>query len=205
MKVNINDRNITKVKELLDKGFDRHQIVELIGGSYSTIDRIIQKITGKRHQRLCERKYLPPFTEEEIRKVDELMNEGSSKIARMMNRPQSTIHRMMYFIKLSRADKLNKDEMVKIKRYLRLSSFDATIEKLHTIKKALGEENNPLREDLIEELFTPKQFLWASTQKPSDGGLNDLRDEFNTRLTSMQMQIEILTETIMEIKNGKNN
>lgn len=205
MKVNINDRNITKVKELLDQGFNTHQIVELTGGSYSTIDRIIGKIKGKRGKRPCGRKYLPPFTEEEIRKINELTNEGSSKIARIMNRPKYSVHRTMCFIKLSRADELNKDEMIGIKRYLRLSNLDKTIEKLKTIKKALGEENNPLREDLIEEIFTPKQSLWASTPKPLDGELNDLKNEFNTRLTSMQMQIEILTETIMEMKNGKNN
>lgn len=88
---------------------------------------------------------------------------------------------------------------------MRVTKIDPLIRKLKTIKKALGEEHNPLREDLIEEIFISKQSIVSSTPAPLTTELEDLKNEFNNQIKCMQMQIEILTETIMEIKNGKNN
>lgn len=210
MAFRINEKSILQVKECLDLGYNIHQMVELLDASYSSIDRIVRKIRGTRKRAFAERGYQPPFNHEEIRKVNDLLIEGyqSTEIGRILNRPQSSVHRMICLIKFSRVENLTKYESLKIKRYLRLASSGSIIKKLYDVKEALGEEHIPLREDLINDLFiqpAQKKSIVSSTPAPLTTELEDLKNEFNNQIKCIQMQIEILTETIMEIKNGKNN
>lgn len=201
------DNLLLKIEEYFNQGYSIHEIVELVNLSYSTVNRVVQKIVGKRNRSCRKRPAMPPLTDEEIRKISELMeqNYGSVEIGRVLDRPQSSCYRVLCLIKFSRIEHLTRREAINLKRYMRVTKIDPLIRKLKIIKKALGEEHNPLREDLIEEIFISKQSIVASTPAPLTTKLEDLRNEFNNQIKCMQMQIEILTETIMEIKNGKNN
>lgn len=204
------DNLLLKIEEYFNQGYSIHEIVELVNLSYSTVNRVVQKIVGKRNRSCRKRPAMPPPTDEEIRKISELMdqNYGSAEIGRVLDRPQSSCHRVLCFIKLSRIEHLTRREAINLKRYLRVTKIDPIIRKLKIIKKALGEEHIPLREDLINDLFmqpAQKKSIVSSTPAPLTTELEDLKNEFNNQIKCIQMQIEILTETIMEIKNGKNN